>query len=214
MTTRRGLARAGRHQAGASAVEYAIIVAGMAIAIVAVLGSLQGSVRDAYVDAGAQLDASAAPTGGGGPATSAPATSAPADSDPETSAPATSAPATSAPATSAPATSAPATSAPATSAPATSAPATSSAPPAPTQPPGSTAVKRGTAADGQDIAASSGAKLTISTSPANQGSAVIVGSEIVFTPNANATPGLVTVTWTLTKGNKTTTGTLTYWVTT
>jgi Flp pilus assembly pilin Flp len=180
MTTRRGLVRTGRHEAGASAVEYAILVAGLAIALVVVAGLLQATVRGAYTAAGVQIAASPASTAGGG-STSAPATP---SATPTTATP-------------------------------TATPTTPSASPTPTRPPGSISVARGRSASDVEIDVPGGAKdVTGTTSPEDQGTVTIDDGELVFTPKASATPGVVTVTWTYTKGGKTYVGgTVTYWVT-
>ena len=65
-----------------------------------------------------------------------------------------------------------------------------------------------------DIGWTNGAKsFTATLAPTGQGTAALVGGELVHTPNANAPKGAVTISWSFTKGNQTFTGTTTFWVT-
>ena len=172
---RRSTRRTGAHsQSGASAVEYALIVAGMAVVLLVVAGRLQSSVKDAYVAAGVSI--SQAPTTPS--ATTAHAPTSTTTSEPETETE-------------------------------TESPSSTATPPA-----GAVSVARGASSAGVAIGWANGAKSFQATqTPTGRGTSAIVNDKLVFTPNANSAKGLVTISWSFTKGKDTVTGTSTFWVT-
>lgn len=204
----RPLRRSPRSDAGASAVEYALIVAGLALGLATVVGGLQSSVGSVYRATTAEIAGSSTPAptppagGGGGGGGGAPAPG------PSTTTPA---PSTSTPAP------APSTSTPAP-APSTSTPAPSSsspqASPSATRPAGSVSATRGSAAAPQDVPNwSNGAKdLEIEVSPRGAGSASIVSGKLVFIPAVGGPTGAVTVSWEFTRGSNDYEGSVVYWV--
>jgi Flp pilus assembly pilin Flp len=202
----RPLRRSRRSDSGASAVEYALIVAGLALGLVTVVGGLQSSVGSVYRATTAEIAGSSSPAatpvatppagGGGGGGAPAPG--------PSTTTPAP-APSTSTPAPG------PSTSTPAPT-PSTSSP---QATPSATRPAGSIPATRGSAATPQDVPNwSNGAKdLEISVSPRGAGSASLVSGKLVFIPAAGGVTGAVTVSWEFDRGSNEYEGSVVYWVT-
>lgn len=181
-----------RTDSGASAVEYALILAGVAAGLLLVLVGLQRTVETAYRATSADIAVASTPQPGDTSAAPAPSATA------TTPAPSAS---TSTPAPS-----------PTTATP--RATATPTPTPTPSRPAGSVAVEAGEESDGVDIGWTSKSKSYSDTiTPSGSGDTSIVDGELVFEPDSD-TRGAVTVAWKFkdASGNWVT-GTTTFWVT-
>jgi Flp pilus assembly pilin Flp len=188
-----------RSEHGTSAVEYALIVAGAAVALVGGVVVLSGGLKTAYeasaqgAEAGVTVDEEAA---GSNDQAAVPAeTATPSPSDIPTATPTPSP----------------------TPTPTPSATKTSATPtPSPTRPKDAISVSSGEDADPVDIGAPKEVRgFTATVDPEWAGDAYINGDgELVFDASKQAEPGtLVTVTWAFSKGGKLYQGTTTYWIT-
>jgi Flp pilus assembly pilin Flp len=199
--------RTARGDVGASAVEYAIILAGVAVVLGAAVGGLQASVGTVYrattADiAGVATPSATPPAAGGGGGGSAPAPG------PSTTTPAPG-PSTTTPAPSS------TTPTPATSSTTPAAnPSTPSSTPSATAPAGSIPATPGSPAAPQTVPNwSNGAKdLDIDVDPKSAGSASIVSGKLVFIPAVGGPKGAVTVSWEFSKGSTDYEGSVVYWV--
>jgi Flp pilus assembly pilin Flp len=188
-----------RAEHGTSAVEYALIIAGCAVALMGGVVVLNGSLRATYEASAQGVESNALADASTAPASSSEPVAAPSPSDVPSS---TSTPTPTPTPTS-------------TSTPTPTPTPTSASPKPTTRPKGSIKVDAGDEADSVDIGANDGSKgFAATVDPEDAGYAYLdKDDELVFEASTRARSGtLVTVTWSYAQGSKVYSGTTTYWI--